>query len=424
MRLTLDMMPLGKIKSATNNPKNHNIGALAESFRRYGFNDFPTINETTGRMVEGHGRVAALKLIKSKGEDPPKNVVAQGRQWLVPVVRGVAFENDNLAEEYLVAHNQHTISSGWKEVELARLLKTFDNPSAIALGFNDDTLKALINSNTEKTPKGGGNEDDEPEPPKKPITRVGDVWKLGKHRVICGEALVVAPREQFDVVFTDPPYGMGLDPYYAKLFNGTHQTGDRFDKVVGDDRPFNAAPLIELYDSAREQFWFGADYYRKTITDEGSWLVWDKRGDMPNLDLLAGAVFELCWSKVKHKREIARVLWSGHHGLQNEDTKQRVHPNQKPVKLFEFFNERYFRVGDRVIDFFSGAGFTLIGAEKFGLVCTAVELLPAYCDVMVERWQNFTGGKAERVGALPTRKRSSSGAKKKKKRSSGKNSKS
>lgn len=133
-------------------------------------------------------------------------------------------------------------------------------------------------------------------------------------------------------------------------------------------------------------------YYRVSLPLGGSWVVWDKRYNESGMDLDAvhGSCFELCWSKVSHKREIARVLWSGHHGMQGEDTKSRVHPTQKPVALVVWFLERH--AGTIVVDLFLGSGSTLIAAEQLGRRCYAMEIDPGYVAVAIQRWVDATGG--------------------------------
>jgi len=110
------------------------------------------------------------------------------------------------------------------------------------------------------------------------------------------------------------------------------------------------------------------------------------------MDKVVGNTFELCWSKAKHKRMVARVLWSGHHGMAKDDTKTRVHPTQKPVELVEWFFDYYSMQDKRIVaDLFLGSGTTLIACEKTDRQCRGMELDPKYCDVIIKRWCDFTG---------------------------------
>ena len=218
---------------------------------------------------------------------------------------------------------------------------------------------------------------------------LGQLWKLGEHRIICGDctdkAVVdrVMQGEKADMVFTDPPYGMNLDTDYSPIMN----RGNKYSEVIGDDKDFDFN-AVNYFDCA-EQFWWGADWYRKTIPDGGSWFVWDKQiSDHDGLSH-TGSLFELVWSKTSHKREIIKVPYFRFYGM---DTKNRLHPTQKPEKLCVWFIEKFSKDGNTVVDLFIGSGTTLIACERLGRKCRAVEISPAYVAVAIQRWVDVTGG--------------------------------
>ena len=138
-------------------------------------------------------------------------------------------------------------------------------------------------------------------------------------------------------------------------------------------------------------FLWGADYYAELLEDKnnGSWVVWDKREENEQFDKMFGSMFELCWSKNKHKREIARVRWCGVFGTEQEFDKKRYHPTQKPIKLVEWFLNRYSKENDLVVDLYGGSGSTLIGCEEKGLQSRLMELDPKYCDVIRRRYTKW-----------------------------------
>jgi DNA modification methylase len=216
--------------------------------------------------------------------------------------------------------------------------------------------------------------------------------KKPRHILMCGDSTSkddvdrLMDGEKADMVFTDPPYGMNLDTDYSKLPD-TNRMGKAktFKSVHGDDNEFNPTFILEYFDYCNEILLFGADYYAKYLP-QGSWYVWDKRCD-ENFDKMIGSAFELCWSKSKHKREIARfnnTLFSG-----EIEAKNKVHPTQKPTKMFEWFFERI--KGNVVVDLFLGSGSTLIACEKTNRKCYGSEIDPHYCSVIIKRWQDFTG---------------------------------
>jgi DNA modification methylase len=143
----------------------------------------------------------------------------------------------------------------------------------------------------------------------------------------------------------------------------------------------------------------GADYYAELIPnrDKGSWIVWDKRAGIEDAFFMTSE-FELCWSKQKHHRRIARFAWFGAYGMQFEEREEkkgggfkRVHPNQKPVRLIKWFFEQWGKSGDIVVDLFLGSGSTIIACDKMGRVCYGMEIDPLYCDIIIERWCRYTG---------------------------------
>lgn len=261
--------------------------------------------------------------------------------------------------------------------------------------------------------------DEVPEVPADPVTQLGDLWILGEHRLLCGDSTKAEDVERLmdgqkaDMVFTDPPYGMHLDADYktnngAGLYKGkdmNRASGVTHRNVAGDHDDFTPDLINTVFASfnyCNEIFLWGADYYAEHIPSrkEGSWVVWDKvtkaDGERSGVENFHGSNFELCWSKAKHKRELARIM---HKGLASVENDKRVHPTQKPVALAEWFLERWGKDKTVVADLYGGSGSTLIACEKTSRYCCMMELDPAYCDVIVKRWEDFTGQKASKANA-------------------------
>jgi len=231
---------------------------------------------------------------------------------------------------------------------------------------------------------------------------LGDLFEIGEHRLLCGDSTdsdsvaKLMNGQKADMVFTDPPYGMFLDTNYDQMFandKNHKKTGERFEKVKGDHNDFVPElinTIFSCFNDTKEIFIWGADYFAELIPDRinGSWVVWDKRCD-ENMDKVSGNTFELCWSKQKHKRLVARILWSGHHGMHKDDTKTRVHPTQKPTELAKWFFNQWGNDYDLVADLFLGSGTTMVASHQLKRKCYGMELDPKYCQVIIDRMKKL-----------------------------------
>jgi DNA modification methylase len=242
---------------------------------------------------------------------------------------------------------------------------------------------------------------------KEPICKLGDIWQLGNHRIMCGDSTKKEDVEKLmdgkkaDMVFTDPPYGMNLDTDFSEM-EGISK-GNKYRKVHDDNKDYNPQHIFEMFGYCKEIFLWGMDYYAERIPDrnDGSIFVWDKTegGIRTNssYDKMFGSNFELCWSKKKHKRNIVRCLWKGIFGLSSEDSKKRLHPTQKPTKLCNWFIEKFSQKDNLIADLFLGSGSTLIACEQLNRICYGMEIDPIYCDVIIKRWEDYTGKKAVKL---------------------------
>ena len=243
-----------------------------------------------------------------------------------------------------------------------------------------------------------------PEVPKVAITKPGDIWLLGKHRVMCGDSTKAEDVERLmdgvkaAVLFVDPPYGMKYNPNMSDTLR--HKKGNwqakinNYSPVIADDKDFDPSFLQELFKYCKEQFWWGADYYAERLIDKnkGSWIVWDKRKGIEDMEW-STSEFELCWSKARHHRQIARITWSGILGTEQEfdHSDGRKHPTQKPILLVRWFIEKFSKEDDVIADLFGGSGSTLIAAEQTGRTAYLMEIDCLYCDVIINRYLQFVG---------------------------------
>lgn len=371
----------------------------------------------TGYVVCGNMRLRASRAILKR--DPRGKlgewVAARGG---VPVYRK-RFASAAERREWTTLDNQGF--GEWVPVELAALVKEQaddDGADLALLGFAQpeiDGLLALI-----REPDVSGNPDADPEAapplPHEPVTQLGDLWIMGEHRLVCGDAEdawlgVLGEGERCDdigAVLTDPPYGIEHDTDYSRHGNGKAiGQGHAYRPVGGDDRLSlgEALNVLHYFDSVAEWFLFGADYYldllpRHPMNAEGfpgAWMVWDKRTE--SNDDGFGSGFELIASRQRHQRRMLRHLWFGMFGGEGGEARARMHPTQKPVALLRDILDRWAPDGALVADPFAGSGSTLIACEQTGRRARLVEIDAAYCDVIVQRWQDFTGREAERIAA-------------------------
>ena len=374
-----------------NNAKLHSeeqITKIAASIKEFGFNN-PVLIDQDGGIIAGHGRVDAARKLNLSD---------------VPTIT-LAHLTEAQKKAYILADNRLSeIGSEWDldlvSIELEGLL---DLDMDIDLtGFDDSWLQV-------EEAEGLTDEDEVPEIPETPISVEGDLWTLGSHRLLCGDATSIDAVERLmkgekaDMVFTDPPYGMKLDADWSKakssLKFATDKNalgGKKHKNVIGDHDDFTPElinTIFACFDYCKEIFLWGADYYAEHLPNknEGSWVVWDKRLD-ESADKMYGSTFELCWSKARHKRMLARIKWAGIFGTEKEFDHKRHHPTQKPVALNEWFFD-YYSLKNKIVvaDLYGGAGGTLIACEKTNRNCRMMELDPQYIDVIINRWQNFTG---------------------------------
>jgi DNA modification methylase len=232
---------------------------------------------------------------------------------------------------------------------------------------------------------------------------LGDLFEIGEHRLLCGDSTdsdAVAKLmngEKADMVFTDPPYGMHLK---VEQWNTPQKKGQwvsnkkNYTEVIGDGDDFNKEFINTIFASfpkTKEIFIWGADYFAELLPNknDGSWISWDKRaGGLEDVQW-STSEFELCWSKQKHQRKIARIRWMGVHGMEKQDTSKRVHPTQKPIELAEWFFNLWGKENDLVADLFLGSGTTMVASHQLKRKCYGMELDPKYCQVIIDRMKKL-----------------------------------
>ena len=340
------------------------IQQIASSIKEFGFTN-PILIDENNQIIAGHGRLSAAHLLKIKE---------------VPCIR-LAHLTEAQKKAYVIADNKLALNAGWDDAMLALELKDIEseNFDLSLTGFNEDELAKMLVEAVE----GQTDPDDVPEVQETAITVLGDIWTLGKHRLMCGDSTSIDAVYKLmngtypDLIHTDPPYGMNAVSKSSVL-----KANYKID-ILGDDNSDvakNSFSLINgLYPNSK-QIWWGANYYSSVLPDSECWLVWDKNnGESDQTDC------ELAWANF---RSVVRQF------TQSSEKKNRVHPTQKPVSLMEWIIKRFNLSAKTIADFFGGSGSTLIAAEKNGFESYIMEFDPRFCDVIIRRWQDFTGKNA------------------------------
>lgn len=198
------------------------------------------------------------------------------------------------------------------------------------------------------------------------------------------------------MVFTDPPYGINVVGSDGKIGGGSKGVPSRtVRQIKGDDRQFDLLPLLKL---APISVIWGGNYYAHLLPFGGVWFVWDK---MRRMEDHSFSDCELAWTNIKGVVvKQYELLWDGYarSGSRKDEGLHRYHPAQKPVGLITNILSDYGKAAISILDLFGGSGSTLIACEKLGRRCFMMEIDEHYCDVIIKRWEDFTGKQAVKVG--------------------------
>lgn len=364
------------IRPYEKNPRKNNsaVAYVAESIKQFGFK-VPIIIDKNNVIVAGHTRYKAAKKLGIN---------------TVPVIIA-----DDLTDEQIkafrLADNKVAEQAEW-DIDLLNeeLEEIFD------IDMTDFGFEVL---EEEKEVEEDGYE---PVKPKEPVTQKGDIWKMGGHVLLCGDSTCTTDVEKLmqgekaDMCFTDPPYG------YEYQSNARNKS-KKFDVIENDDKILDFFPNIQLVCNG---FVFVCTTWKvpdkwlplfKKYHELTNMIIWNKGGGgIGDLKHTFSTDYEviLCASNGKELtgKRIGSV-WT----IKKDSSSSYVHPTQKPVKLSEFAIRNTTERGDIVLDLFGGSGSTLIACEQMERKCRIMEYDPAYCDVIVDRWEKLTGNKAELV---------------------------
>lgn len=364
------------IRPYEKNPRKNNsaVAYVAESIKQFGFK-VPIIIDKNNVIVAGHTRYKAAKKL---GINTVPAIIADDL-------------TDEQIKAFRLADNKVAEQAEW-DIDLLNeeLEEIFD------IDMTDFGFEVL---EEEKEVEEDGYE---PVKPKEPVTQKGDIWKMGGHVLLCGDSTCTTDVEKLmqgekaDMCFTDPPYG------YEYQSNARNKS-KKFDVIENDDKILDFFPNIQLVCNG---FVFVCTTWKvldkwlplfKKYHELTNMIIWNKGGGrIGDLKHTFSTDYEviLCASNGKELtgKRIGSV-WT----IKKDSSSSYVHPTQKPVKLSEFAIRNTTERGDIVLDLFGGSGSTLIACEQMERKCRIMEYDPAYCDVIVDRWEKLTGNKAELV---------------------------
>ncbi len=386
-------LPIDQLIPYANNARTHSteqIAQIAASIKEFGFCD-PIALDAGNGIIAGHGRLQAARLLGLTH---------------VPTIQ-LGHLTKERQKAYILAHNRIAISAGWDSELLAIELRELEDEGfdLSITGFTEEEISAY--TNPEILMAGLGDEEAVPELKEQPVTVTGDTWLLGVNRLRCGDTTNIEAVEALmngnkaDLVFTDPPYNVDYEGYTEEKLKieKDSMSDDQFKQFLAD---VFASYAVIVKDTASMYVCHGSVYQREFQNaleanefEVRCQIIWAKSN------------FGWGFGRYKFKHEpifychrkgqsdswygdkTQSTLWEV-----DKPSANKIHPTMKPIELIEMALKNSSRPNDLVVDLFGGSGSTLIACEKTGRKCYTMELSPHYCDVIVKRWQEFTGKKA------------------------------
>lgn len=369
---------LSEIRPYENNPRKNDAAVeyVANSIREFGWK-VPIVIDKDGVIIAGHTRYKAAKKLGMK---------------TAPCIMADDLTEDQV-KAYRLADNKVGEFAEWD----------FDALEQELDGIELDMSEFGFETEDEEEPA----EIVEDEAPEEVETRckLGDLWQLGNHRLICGDSTDVNVIDKLmdgakaDLLLTDPPYGIdvvkgnkiGGDKAFGKVGGGNIVKSKTYSAIIGDDTTETARANYGVALTCTDnQIIFGGNYFTDFLPPSRCWIVWDKQ----NTGNFADA--ELAWTSFDRGVKLYHFMWNGlcREGSRDVEGKTRVHPTQKPAGMLGEILNDFSDESDSVLDCFGGSGSTLIACEQLNRKCYMCELDPHYCDVIIKRWENLTGKKA------------------------------
>lgn len=383
--MTVVNKPTAELKPYDKNAKKHDkkqIANVAESIKQFGFVQ-PIVLDKDNNVIIGHCRLEAAEKLHLEE---------------VPCVMADDLTDEQVKKLRLLDNKLN--ESDWDIDLIAEEITDLDfDGFDVDWELPEDEEAEII-------------EDEAPEVDEEAelITKLGDIWQLGRHRLMCGDSTdketveLLMNENKADMVFNDPPYGIDIVSNNKVGGDGaTHFEKSRGDNIVqasaymaikGDNTTDTARLNYEIIkDLSKNQIIFGGNYFTDFLPPKACWCIWDKENTGNFADV------EMAWTSFDKGAKLYRWLWNGlcRKGERSIEGKSRVHPTQKPVGLIAEILKDFTNENDIILDCFGGSGSTLIACEQIDRQCYMIEYEAYYCDVIIERWEALTGEKAVKL---------------------------
>ena len=348
------------------------IDAIKRSIKEFGFIS-PCLIDKDFNIIAGHGRVIASKQLGLKK---------------IPCVF-IEGLTEQQRKAYILADNRLTEMGEWDfdkiQIELEELSDLDFDISLTGFELNEEETTDVI-------------EDDFSENVE-PKAKIGDLYQLGGHRLMCDDSTDASVIDRLmggakaDMVFTDPPYGISIVNDKGKVGAENLAKNRTYSKVIADDTTETAQDAYGILSTLCDKLiiW-GGNYFLDFLPPSDGWIVWDKRRDMTSNNFADG---EMAWCSFHTPVRIYHQLWNGM--IREGEHEDRVHPTQKPVKMLGEVLQDFSKENEVIVDVFGGSGSTLIACEQLNRKCYMCEIDPHYVDVIINRWETFTGKKAVKI---------------------------
>lgn len=385
---------ISKLIPYENNARTHSpeqIDKIVRSIEEFGFIN-PVLIDGDFGIIAGHGRVTAAKKMG------------------MTEVPCLFIEDLTEAQKkaYILADNKLAEDAGWDEnllkIELGELEAMDFDVSLTGFNLADFELEDYSSTVTE--------DDYDEEPPTEPKAKLGNIYQLGRHRLMCGDSTDRATIDKLldgvviDLVLTDAPYGIsvvqnkqvggGGNLHFNKETSNTYIKSSTYKEIKGDETTETARLNYEIIkDISKNQILFGGNYFTDFLPPKACWCIWDKENTGNFADV------EMAWTSFDKGAKLYKWLWNGlcRKGERSIEGKTRVHPTQKPVGLMAEILKDFTTENNTILDCFGGSGSTLIACEQINRKCFMMEYEAHYVDVIIDRWEKMTGEKAVLLNA-------------------------